>query len=355
MRHWYVPGLHTGKLTWQVSPADGKVLHQGIISEGRHVEQVKGITYSLDSLLGLGTPAHTLDEARYDAAQGSIADEERFARVNGIEYSLGTLLGDHVRKTSVREYLGGWVKGAWRWTKHLVVGDKGEPSVPPIGTPNGPGPASDRSEDHAWIVTPDTPANLGRYASIAYDVGSEAMPPVASMHSHATPKPGHRLFFSVVYLAPGDYHRFHSPTSWIVELRRHFRGELYSVSPYMASRLPNLFLLNERVALLGRWHHGFFGMVPIGATNVGSIRIDFDRELRTNQRAHRSLIGTFSEANYHAASRILGGQPLAAGDQMGGFLLGSTIVLVFEAPESFTFDVQPGEKVRVGQALGRVP
>ena len=46
---------------------------------------------------------------------------------------------------------------------------------------------------------------------------------------------------------------------------------------------------------------------------------------------------------------------MAAGDQMGGFLLGSTIVLVFEAPESFTFDVQPGEKVRVGQALGRVP
>ena len=72
-------------------------------------------------------------------------------------------------------------------------------------------------------------------------------------------------------------------------------------------------------------------------------------------RGQRKLTGTYSEATYNAASRILGGQPLTTGEEVGGFLLGSTIVLVFEAPESFTFDVQPGEKVRVGQALGRVP
>jgi len=36
-------------------------------------------------------------------------------------------------------------------------------------------------------------------------------------------------------------------------------------------------VLNERVAMLGRWRHGFFGMVPVGATNVGSIKINFDQ------------------------------------------------------------------------------
>ena len=54
-------------------------------------------------------------------------------------------------------------------------------------------------------------------------------------------------------------------------------GDLFSVSPYMAKRLQNLFVLNERVALLGRWRYGFFGMVPVGATNVGSIKINFDK------------------------------------------------------------------------------
>ena len=45
----------------------------------------------------------------------------------------------------------------------------------------------------------------------------------------------------------------------------------------MAKRLENLFVLNERVAMLGRWRHGFFSMIPVGATNVGSIKINFDQ------------------------------------------------------------------------------
>ena len=137
-------------------------------------------------------------------------------------------------------------------------------------------------------------------------------------------------------------------------MRRHFRGELYSVSPYVATRLPNLFLLNERVALLGRWRHGVFSMTPIGATNVGSIQIHFDRLLRTNLHDERKFTGTYAQATYNAASRILGGQPLATGDEMGSFLLGSTIVLVFEAPEQFYFVRRSGEHIKVGEALGRV-
>ena len=57
-------------------------------------------------------------------------------------------------------------------------------------------------------------------------------------------------------------------------------GELFSVSPWVAKRAENLFVLNERVAMLGRWRHGFFGMVPVGATNVGSIKINFDQVRR---------------------------------------------------------------------------
>lgn len=152
------------------------------------------------------------------------------------------------------------------------------------------------------------------------------------------------LFQWVIYLSPGDYHRFHSPADWSISKRRwvifegcvqqtngwctlpnwkshllssvivlhstwqravqtehslnhslqltffsfcffarHFPGELLSVKPNMVSAFPGLFHVNERVAWTGQWEHGFFSMTAVGATNVGSIHADFDPELRTNQ------------------------------------------------------------------------
>jgi len=38
--------------------------------------------------------------------------------------------------------------------------------------------------------------------------------------------PDNELFQLVIYLAPGDYHRFHSPAKWTVKFRRHFQGIL---------------------------------------------------------------------------------------------------------------------------------
>lgn len=133
-----------------------------------------------------------------------------------------------------------------------------------------------------------------------------------------------------------------------------FAGDLFSVSPYIVKRLENVFVLNERVALLGRWRYGFFGMVPVGATNVGSIILNFDQALRTNVRGRPPPPGTYTEAVYSNASPLLGGQPLHRAQEMGGFSLGSTIVLIFEAPKDFEFSVSAGQKVKVGQRLGDV-
>lgn len=79
------------------------------------------------------------------------------------------------------------------------------------------------------------------------------------------PHVGNTLYQCVIYLAPGDYHRFHSPAEWKPTHRRHFSGELLSVNPNIAKWLPGLFCLNERVVYLGQWEHGFFSYTAVGA------------------------------------------------------------------------------------------
>ncbi|CAI4212179.1 unnamed protein product [Parascedosporium putredinis] len=298
-----------------LSPSDGRILQFGQI-EGNDIEQVKGMTYTIDALLGKKTPTPSVsswpsdpeskDPADLAKDEQLVNDHEEFARLNGISYTLPNL------------FAGQATKGRQGSLKDQAV----------------------RRDSESTIAAKTA------------------------------------LYYAVIYLAPGDYHRFHSPTNWVVEKRRHFAGELYSVSPYLQKTLPGLFTLNERVVLLGRWRWGFFSYVPVGATNVGSIKINFDRELRTNslttdtaadRAAEEAAVKGepylgFSEATYHSASPILHGHGVRRGEEMGGFQLGSTIVLVFEAPiekkdengkrTGWVWEVEKGQKVQMGQSLG---
>ncbi|KAG8936925.1 phosphatidylserine decarboxylase 1 [Tulasnella sp. 419] len=312
------PGVRPIANSALVSPADGTILHFGTIDDHHRIEQVKGVTYSLDALLGLAGPKTPASQTvLFEKRETGDVDDREFANVNGIEYSLDQLLGR---------------------------GGKNAVSESGSSTPKDAAASPTSSID-----------SLVRDSSLVGELGSESLPPVLKRTTSGV-KPTNKLYFTVIYLAPGDYHRFHSPTAWVVEKRRHFAGELFSVSPYIARRLANLFVLNERVALLGRWKHGFFSMVPVGATNVGSIKVNFDKHLRTNlpTRPPPPSPGTYYEAIYASASPLLQGQPLVAGQEMGGFSLGSTIVLVFEAPPTFEFDIHAGQKVKVGQSLGNI-
>lgn len=335
-----------------VSPADGTVVNLGTVEDGR-VAQVKGRSYSVDALLHGSGAVSSEDVERsskrkmrelkphpHGSPAGSVVDEREFADINGIHYSLDKLIGEHrdggVNNNSKNEtdesVAAGQAGAASDEAERLLKKSASSPEL------------SSASETEA----PKLVRSASRDANMALSVGTSS----GWSQGAQVPRPGNKLCFCVVYLAPGDYHRFHSPASWVVEKRRHFSGELFSVSSWMVDKLADLFVLNERVALLGRWRHGFFSMVPVGATNVGSIRVNFDKTLRTNTPLRPLTPGSFTEANYATASALLGGQPLGAGDEMGGFWLGSTIVLVFEAPQSFEFNVKTGDKVRVGEALG---
>ena len=326
-----------------LSPADGRILQYGMIENGE-VEQVKGVTYSLEALLGTQTPATPmhdhrkptpLEQSHIDGHQHIKMSDEEFAKVNGISYSLPNLLS----------------------------GPQDQDKSPSMDASTEPKASSEKE-----VRTNLAVGNSKRQ----YWFSSGSNNPTA-------------LYYLVIYLAPGDYHRFHSPASWVVEKRRHFAGELLSVSPTVQKLVPGLFTLNERVALLGRWRWGFFSYTPVGATNVGSIKINFDKELRTNslttdtaadkaaeEASNRGeQYSGFAEATYSKASEVLGGHALQKGEEMGGFQLGSSIVLVFEAPKGHrkSFDegwrdegrdggwhwaVETGQKVKYGEAIGWV-
>uniref|UniRef100_A0ABI8AL21 Phosphatidylserine decarboxylase proenzyme, mitochondrial n=1 Tax=Felis catus TaxID=9685 RepID=A0ABI8AL21_FELCA len=173
--------------------------------------------------------------------------------------------------------------------------------------------------------------------------------PCSSFRNQLVTREGNELYHCVIYLAPGDYHCFHSPTDWTVSHRRHFPGSLMSVNPGMARWIKELFCHNERVVLTGDWKHGFFSLTAVGATNVGSIRIYFDRDLHTNSPRYSK--GSYNDFSFvtHANKE---GIPMRKGEHLGEFNLGSTIVLIFEAPKDFNFKLKAGQKIRFGEALG---
>lgn len=182
--------------------------------------------------------------------------------------------------------------------------------------------------------------------------------------------PNNSLFHCVIYLAPGDYHRFHSPAEWQIYARRHFPGELFSVNPAVVKWLKGILSLNERAVYYGQWKYGFFSMTPVGATNVGSIKVYSDDELITNSKnitsetlEHKlykdfcSTTASTETTNTPSASiasdkSSMGGIEMRRGEPFGEFNLGSTIVLIFEAPSDFKFDVKKRTKVYYGQELG---
>ena len=155
--------------------------------------------------------------------------------------------------------------------------------------------------------------------------------------------------FHVIYLAPGDYHRFHWPFDATIELVRHVPGELWPVNARAVATVPRLFAVNERVVVLGRAGHdegGRYAFVAVGALDVGSIRLGFD-DVRTNLASHDALVGQVA-----AEGRVA--RLARRGEELGWFELGSTVIVLL-ARTAGRLDACPeGEVRRLGEAIGRL-
>ena len=170
----------------------------------------------------------------------------------------------------------------------------------------------------------------------------------------------------VIYLSPGDYHRFHSPAIHTARFRRHIAGYLSPVKPSYVKNHRDVFKNNERVNIFGDWfgtERLFFFLSYVGALNVGSIKLDFDQEVLTNQampkdpymldkayvKDQKGPLDNFvnKSTNQPSDQEIT----FKKGEMTGRFEMGSTIVLIWESTVGTRVHVNEGDKVKLGQKL----
>ena len=169
-----------------------------------------------------------------------------------------------------------------------------------------------------------------RYSTVAMVGGDAAL---AGQFDH-----GH---FATLYLSPRDYHRIHMPCDGRLRRMIHVPGELFSVNPTTARGVPGLFARNERVVCVFDGPHGPFVLALVGATIVGSMATVWHGVVNPPR------VGTLREWRYDDAPVTL-----KQGDEMGRFLLGSTVVMLFPAgPLAFNPAWEAGRAIRLGEAM----
>ncbi|HPM68777.1 MAG TPA: archaetidylserine decarboxylase, partial [Piscinibacter sp.] len=147
--------------------------------------------------------------------------------------------------------------------------------------------------------------------------------------------------FATLYLSPRDYHRIHMPCNGRLLRMIHVPGALFSVNPTTARGVPGLFARNERVVCHFDSPHGPFVLVLVGATIVGSMATVWHGVVNP-PRPGRLREWTYPD----------GQVSLQRGEEMGRFLLGSTVVLLFPK-DTLRFESAwaPGGAVRMGEAM----
>ena len=147
--------------------------------------------------------------------------------------------------------------------------------------------------------------------------------------------------FATLYLSPRDYHRIHMPCDGRLLRMVHVPGDLFSVNPTTARGVPGLFARNERVVCMFESAHGPFVMTLVGATIVGSMATVWHGLVNPPRP------GQVRDWRYDDQAISL-----KKGQEMGRFLLGSTVVMLFPAATlQFQADWVPTRTIRMGEAM----
>jgi phosphatidylserine decarboxylase len=148
--------------------------------------------------------------------------------------------------------------------------------------------------------------------------------------------------FITIYLSPKDYHRVHMPTEGTLRSARYLPGDLFSVNGVTADGVDRLFARNERLAAVFETPLGAMASVMVGAMIVAGIETVWSGRLQPHGKTVEQR--SFSD-----------GPKFAAGDEMGRFYLGSTVVLLFEPGRvEWLSDLAPGSTVRMGLPIAKL-
>lgn len=149
--------------------------------------------------------------------------------------------------------------------------------------------------------------------------------------------------FATVYLSPKDYHRVHMPCTGTLRETVYVPGKLFSVNQATTERVPRLFARNERLVCVFDTERGPMAVVMVGAMIVAGIETVFAGQV-TPQATE------ITRRDYREPGPVV----LEKGAELGRFMLGSTVILLFpEGAAGFDEAALPGETVRMGQAFGR--
>ncbi len=149
--------------------------------------------------------------------------------------------------------------------------------------------------------------------------------------------------FITIYLSPSDYHRVHMPAAGKLRETTYIPGDLFSVNTATAAAVPRLFARNERLACIFDTARGTAASVMVGAMIVASIETVWSGLVKPHGR---QVIRTAYPEDT--------APQLEAGEEMGRFLLGSTVILLFEPGKiEWLNGLKPLDTVRMGQALAR--
>ena len=149
--------------------------------------------------------------------------------------------------------------------------------------------------------------------------------------------------FATLYLSPRDYHRIHMPIAGKLLRMIHVPGDLFSVNPTTARGVPGLFARNERVVCEFETAQGPMVLVLVGATIVGSMATVWHGQVNPPRP------GIVREWHYDTQNVLL-----QKGEEMGRFLLGSTVVMLFQQNSiAFPTDWLSTRPLQMGEAMSQ--